>query len=153
MGVLIESLILTAPIVKPAMPHYLDWILLLLFPILSTSLTQILTSICPADLNFNYFTTHDFHANEDIINCLTSNSLPFLNCNIRSVQANFDNLVNMLSELYFPISVLGVTETKLKNDQDALANINLTGYNFLSQPSGTNAGGVGFYVKDNLVYE
>ena len=108
----------------------------------------------PFDLNFNYFNTHDFHANEDIINCLTSNSLSFLNSNIRSLQANFDNLVNMLSELYFPISVLGVTETKLKNDQDALANINLTGYNFLSPPSGTNAGGgVGFYVKDNLVYE
>ena len=69
-----------------------------------------------------------------------------------SLQANFDNLVNMLSELYFPISVLGVTETKLKNDEDALVNINLTGYNFLSQPSGTNAGVVGFYVKDNLVY-
>ena len=57
------------------------------------------------------------------------------------MQANFDNPVNMLSELYFLISVLGVTETKLKNDQDALANINLTGYNFLSQLSGTNAGG------------
>lgn len=106
----------------------------------------------PSDLNFNYFTTHDFHANEDIINCLTSNSLSFLNCNIRSLQANFDNLVNMLSELYFPISVVGVTETKLKNDQDALLNINIIGYNFLSQPSTTNAGGVGFYVKDNLVY-
>ena len=95
----------------------------------------------PSDLNFNYFTTHDFHANEDIINCLTSNSLSFVNCNIRSLQANFDNLVNMLSELYFPISLLGVTETKLKNDQDTLVNINITGYNFLSQPSCTNAGG------------
>lgn len=58
----------------------------------------------------------------------------------------------MLSELYFPISVLRVTETKLKNDQDALANININGYNSLSQPSYTNAGGVGFNVKDNLTY-
>ena len=62
----------------------------------------------------------------------------------------------MLSELYFPISVLGGTGKKLKNDQDALVNINLTGYNFFSQPSGTNdvggGGGVGCYVKDNLVY-
>lgn len=74
----------------------------------------------PSDLNFNYFTTHDFHANEDIVKCLTNNSLSFLNCNIRSLQANFDNLVNMLSELHFPISVLSVTETKLKNDQEAL---------------------------------
>ena len=81
----------------------------------------------PSDLNFNYFTTHDFHANEDIVKCLTNNSLSFLNCNIRSLQANFDNLVNMLSELHFPISVLSVTETKLKNDQEALLNIAISG--------------------------
>ena len=31
----------------------------------------------PSDLNFNYLTTHEFHANEDIINCLDSNSLSF----------------------------------------------------------------------------
>ena len=81
-----------------------------------------------------------------------NNSLSFLNCNIRSLQANFDNLVNMLSELHFPISVLSVTETKLKNDQEALLNIVISGYNFLSQPSCTYAGGVGFYVKDNVAY-
>ena len=97
----------------------------------------------PSDSNFNYFTTHDFHVNEGIINCLTSNSLFFLNCNIRSLQANFDNLANMLSELYFPTSVLGVTETKLNIDQEALLNIKITGNNFLSQPSCTNAGGGG----------
>ena len=49
----------------------------------------------------------------------------------------------MLSELYFPISVLGGTGKKLKNDQDALVNINLTGYKFFSQPSGTNDVGGG----------
>ena len=106
----------------------------------------------PSDINFDYFTTHEFHLNQDIINCLSSNSLSFLNCNIRSLQANFDNLVNMLSELYFPIPVIGVTETKLKNDREILLNINITGYNFLSQPSYTNAGGVGFYIKNNLGY-
>ena len=58
----------------------------------------------------------------------------------------------MLSELYFPISVIGVTETKLKNDREILLNINITGYSFLSQPSYTNAGGVGFYIKNNLGY-
>lgn len=42
--------------------------------------------------------------------------------------------------------------TKLKNDQEVLLNINITGYIFLSQPSCTNVGGVGFYVKNNLGY-
>ena len=30
--------------------------------------------------------------------------------------------------------------------------INITGYSFLSQPSCTNTGGVGFYIKNNLGY-
>lgn len=42
--------------------------------------------------------------------------------------------------------------TKLKNDQEVLLNINIIGYSFLSQPSCTNTGGVGFYVKNNLGY-
>ena len=106
----------------------------------------------PSDINFDYFTTHDFHSNQDIINCLSSTSLSFLNYNIRSLQANFNNLVNMLSELYYPISVIGVTERKLKNDRQILLNINITGYSFLSQPSCTNTGGVGFYIKNHLRY-
>ena len=32
----------------------------------------------PSDINFDHFTTHDFHSNQDIINCLSSNSLFFL---------------------------------------------------------------------------
>ena len=106
----------------------------------------------PSDTNSDYFSARDSHSNQDIINCLSSNSLSFLNCNMRSLQASFDNLVNMLSELYFPVSVTGVTETKLKNDREIMLNINITAYSFLSQPSYTNAGDVGFYIKNNLGY-
>ena len=65
----------------------------------------------PSDSNFNYFSTHDFHVNKDISACLSNNAFSFLNCNIRSIQANIDNLINMLSELYFPLSITGLTET------------------------------------------
>ena len=61
----------------------------------------------PSDLNFDYFTMNDFHLKQDILNCLSDNYLSFLNCNIRSLQGNFDNLVNMLSELSCPISITG----------------------------------------------
>ena len=37
-----------------------------------------------------------------------------MNCNIRSLQANYDSLVTMLSELYYPFSLIGLTETKIK---------------------------------------
>lgn len=99
----------------------------------------------PCDSNFNYYDTHEFHANQDIIECLTGNNcFSALNCNIRSLSANFDNLVNMLHELYFPFSLIGLTETKFKHNQDSIMNLALTGYNFVSQPSNSNAGGVGF---------
>lgn len=60
-----------------------------------------------SDLNFDYFTMNDFHLNQDILNCLSGNYLSFLNRNIRSLQGNFDNLVNLLSELSCLISITG----------------------------------------------
>ena len=43
--------------------------------------------------------------------------------------------------------MIGLTEIKLKADQNPIFNTNLPGYN---QPSLSNAGGVGFFVRDNL---
>ena len=107
----------------------------------------------PADDNFAYFTAHDFHSNDDVSECF-SNSQTFsvINCNIRSLQANYDSLVELLSELYFPFSLIGVTETKIKEGQLPVANTDLNGYFFISQPTFSNAGGVGFYVSNNLHY-
>jgi len=106
----------------------------------------------PSDSNFNYFGTHDFHVNKDISACLSNNAFSFLNCNMRSIQANIDNLIKMPSELYFPLSIIGLTETKLKIDKEEILNINIPGYNFLSQPSLSNAGGVGIFVKNGISY-
>ena len=107
----------------------------------------------PADDNFAYFSAHDFHSNDDVSECF-SNSQTFsvINCNIRSLQANYDSLVELLSELYFPFSLIGVTETKSKEGQLPIANTDLNGYFFISQPTFSNAGGVGFYVSNNLHY-
>ena len=66
--------------------------------------------------------------------------------------ANYDNLLQMLSELDFSFSLIGLSETKLKVGKDYVANFNLYGYNFISEPSISNAGGVGFYIRNNLNY-
>ena len=42
------------------------------------------------------------------------------------------------------------TETKIKVNQQPLLNIDLPGYSFFSQPTLSNAGGVGFYIKNDL---
>ena len=68
----------------------------------------------PLEQNFKYYTVHDFHDNYYIKDSLSKKSLSILNCNIRSLSANFDILVNLLSELNFSFSVVGLTEIKTK---------------------------------------
>ena len=107
----------------------------------------------PTDQNFNYYTTHDFHSDYDISECSTDlKTFLALHCNIRSLQCNHDNFVHMLSDLQFPFSLIGLSETKFKVDKDILANIELVNYDFISQPSLSNAGGIGFYMRKNLSY-
>ena len=58
----------------------------------------------------------------------------------------------MLTELHFPFSVIGLTETKIKFGKQPLTNIDLPGYTFVSQNTLSNAGGVGFYVRNDLTF-
>ena len=71
-------------------------------------------------------------------------------CHILSLSANFDKLSNMLSELYFPFSLIGLNEIKQKIGESPISNTDLYGYQFLSQPSHSNPGGVAFYINNNL---
>ena len=107
----------------------------------------------PVDENFSYYSIENFKSNYDINEC-SSNKTSFsaLNCNIRSLPANYDNFMHMLSELNFPFSLLGFSETKFKVNQERLVNVNIPGYNLISEPSLSNAGGVAFYVKNNLKF-
>ena len=89
-------------------------------------------------------------SSKEILAGLSNNAFSFLNCNIRSIQANIDNLINMLSELYFPLSIIGLTKTKLKIDLEEIFNINIPSYNFLSRPSLSNAAGVGVFFKSGI---
>ena len=104
----------------------------------------------PSDINFNYYSTNDFCNNEEIANCVAEKPISMLHCYIRSISANMDNFVNMLNELHHPFSIIGLTETKINISKVSVTNIDLPGYQFLSQPSLSNAGGTGFFVQDIL---
>ena len=58
----------------------------------------------------------------------------------------------MLSELYFPFPLIGLTEIKQKIGESPISNTDLYGYQFLSQPSLSNAGGVALYINNNLKF-
>ena len=45
-----------------------------------------------------------------------------------------------------------MSETKIIVDKDLLIKISIPGYQFISQPTISNAGGVGFYVRDNIEF-
>lgn len=107
----------------------------------------------PCDVNFDYYDSHEFHSSRDIVDSfLSCDSFSAIHCNVRSLSANYDSLTNMLSELFFPFSLIGLSETKQQIDKDPISNLQIPGYHFVSQPSHSNAGGVGFFIKDHLKY-
>ena len=60
--------------------------------------------------------------------------------------------MNLLNTLKHTFSVIGLSEIKYKIDQDSIINISIPGYRFVSQHSLSNAGGVGFYIHENIKF-
>ena len=119
----------------------------------NTTLSNLdVENFIPTNANFTYYSTGDFLRNDDIQSCSSGNSLSFLHSNVRSVSANYDSLFHMLSELSFPFSIIGVTETKILTDVDKTTNTDIEGYEFESQPTQSDAGGVGFYIRQGFDY-
>ena len=58
----------------------------------------------------------------------------------------------MLSELGCTFSLIALSETKMKYGESLITNTDIPGYTFISQPSLSNAGGVGLFVKNDLKY-
>ena len=105
----------------------------------------------PLTSNFDYYSTHDFHSSE-AINSSLAKSFSALHLNTRSLAANFNSFCLVLQDLNHLFPVIALTETKIKQGSDPFVNTSLPSYHFLSQPSLSNSGGVGFFVKDNLSY-
>ena len=105
----------------------------------------------PVQTNFRYYTTREFATHHQIKSCTTSsNCFSAFHANIRSMNANFDNLTRLLAELNHSFSIIGLTETKFQVSGEQLINVSIPGYEFISQRSLSSYGGAGFYVSDKL---
>ena len=102
----------------------------------------------PTDHDFKYYGTHDFRDYNDINECMIDNLFSVLNCNIICLSANFDSFRICYLSCIFPFQLTSLTETELKCDQNLIANTEMMAYDFISQPSKTNAGGVGFDIRN-----
>jgi hypothetical protein len=75
-----------------------------------------------------------------------------LHNNVRSLKRNLENLqTHLLQELTFNFSVIGITETKIRDDFFYF-NPNMENYKFEFVPTPLASGVVGMYIHDNLKY-
>ena len=82
---------------------------------------------------------------------LSSEKFTMLHLNIRSLKKNVDKLQTLLHQMKYNPDVIGLTETKLKDNH--LYKPSLPGYTFIGKNSNTNAGGVGFFLKPKEIYQ
>ena len=94
-----------------------------------------------------YYTVDEVCADE-IKNCNVS----FLQVNCRSLPGNFENFTSFINTLNFHPTVIAVSETWLKLNEEKYYNID--NYNFISvpRPSDNRGGGVGLFILNKFNY-
>ena len=68
--------------------------------------------------------------------------------NIGSLQLHIKELRTLLKKVNFPFDVIGISETRLRRDEQPQTDIEIPGYEkFNHTTSQTNCRGVGLYIK------
>ena len=73
-----------------------------------------------------------------------------IHINLASLSKHIDELRSLICNLNHPFDVIGITETRLYDD-DPLVNIEIDGYEFRHTPTGTRCGGAGIYIRSGYV--
>jgi len=78
-------------------------------------------------------------------------SLSLLHVNIRSLNFNFDDLIELIHSITLKPDVVCVSKTRIK--ENPICNISIPGYEFLHVDSPTNAGVVAMYVSTTYKFK
>ena len=73
--------------------------------------------------------------------------------NVRSLSADHDELLVLLSGLKFTFDIIGLAGTNEQCEKGILSNVSLAGYNIHSQPTKSSNGGIAIYIKFSLKYK
>ena len=92
-------------------------------------------------ISSKYFTPSQFLETK-----LLKNMFSMININIASLSKHIDKLENLLSVLNHPFDIIGITETRLHNENPP-ANVDIEGYEFKHTPTNMHCGGAGMYIK------
>ena len=97
-------------------------------------------------INCKYYSCSEFSSIPRL-----SKSFSFFHTNIASLSKHFDELSSLFTNLNHSFDIIGISETKLSHNP--VLNLNLSGYSFVHTPSDSNAGGVGLYISNSVVYK
>ena len=80
-------------------------------------------------VNFKYFSVHDFHSSREISQAFSQdNSLALFHANLRSLSANYNDLISLLADLKHNFNIIGISETRILMGKNPVVNINIPGY-------------------------
>ena len=105
-------------------------------------------------LRSQYYSRHKFNSlKKSQSNCITDTSFSMLHNNVRSLKRNLENFqTHLLQELDFNFSVIGITETKIRDDKFTDFNPEIVNYKFEFVPTPLASGGAGMYIRNDLSY-
>ena len=79
------------------------------------------------------------------------NSVNFLHLNISSLPYHFSELQTLLSSTKVNFNIIGISESRIKQNKNPVDNINLQNYNIEHCTTEAANGGVLLYIKDNII--
>ena len=93
-------------------------------------------------ISSKYYTPLEFQAKN-----FSDKNFSVLHINIASLSAHIDELKELLRLLNHSFDVIGISETKIRNDKTNITNFQFPGYNLEQMPTETHFGGVALYTK------
>ena len=99
-------------------------------------------------IDSKYYTPDEFISSKISKNCFS-----VFHLNIASLSGHIDDLKALLALLDHPFSIIGITETKIRDNNDPISNVDIDNYHFQHTPTSSHFGGAGFFIRKNLSYQ
>jgi len=119
--------------------------------------TNIIDFNCASsNQNFPNLEACNTYGVQDLKNLLSLSSkgrqIFIIHLNTRSLSKNISKIYELLTDIVITPDIIAINETKLNNNS-YYNDVQLPGYTFVNKKSLTQEGGVGIYVKINLIYK
>ena len=95
-----------------------------------------------------YYTPDEFISSKINKHCFS-----VFHLNIASLSGHIDDLKALLAIIDHPFNIIGISETKIRDDQDPVSNIQIENYIFEHTPTFSHFGGAGLYIRKGQDYQ